>query len=238
MEPEAQHGETYGRPRARVSFNHGLSTSRPKSDRAEVGTVWPARPTLGRGRRGEQVLARALAAPALLGTQTAVLVLLGVALALRGAVPARDQAGLELAVLDRRVGAGLAGEERAVATHVSAQSRQRRRQRSMSRTSSSASDASAQIVQCPAHSPHSSTHRARTPASATSGRGWVWRMASTLMSAKLPAPRGRRRGPAFTRRAGPAGPARAAAPRRRACVPRGRRRSGWRGRRRPRSACR
>ena len=111
MEPEAQHGETYGRPRARASFNHGLSTSRPKSDRAEVGTIWPARPTLGRGQRGEQVLARALAAPALLGTQTAVLVLLGVALALRGAVPARDQAGLELAVLDRRVGAGLAGED-------------------------------------------------------------------------------------------------------------------------------
>ena len=36
---------------------------------------------------------------------------MGVALALLGAFPARDQAGLELVVLDPRVGIGLAGED-------------------------------------------------------------------------------------------------------------------------------
>ena len=82
-----------------------------ESDGAEVRTIWPSWQSLRRRLRGEQILACALAAPALLGTQPAVLVVMGVALALLGAFPARDQAGLELVVLDPRVGISLAGED-------------------------------------------------------------------------------------------------------------------------------
>ena len=78
---------------------------------AKLRAIWSSWQTLRRRLRGEQVLARALAAPALLGTQPAVLVVMGVALALLGAFPARDQAGLELVVLDPRVGIRLAGDD-------------------------------------------------------------------------------------------------------------------------------
>jgi hypothetical protein len=54
-------------------------------------------------------------------------------------------------------------------------------QRTRPLTSASASHASAQIVQLASHVPHSSRHRASTPTSAISGRGWVLRMAWTLM---------------------------------------------------------
>ena len=66
---------------------------------------------LRRRRRGEQVLTRTLAAPARIGTPPAVLVVMGVALALLGALPAGDQAGFELAMPDRRVGVGLASDD-------------------------------------------------------------------------------------------------------------------------------
>jgi hypothetical protein len=74
---------------------------------------------LARERR-EQLVAGVLAAAAFLGAQAAVLVVVGVALALLGACAARRAAGLESGQLDGRIGVGLAREDAAGAdTRVS-----------------------------------------------------------------------------------------------------------------------
>jgi hypothetical protein len=54
-------------------------------------------------------------------------------------------------------------------------------QRTIARTSSSAVHASAQITQVASQALHSSMYRAKTARSAMAGRGWVLRIASTLM---------------------------------------------------------
>src|SRR4051794_2771286 len=68
-------------------------------------------PPSGAVERCEQLIARALAAPALLGAQATVLVVLGVALAFLGAGAARCQACLQRRPLRIRVRGGLAAED-------------------------------------------------------------------------------------------------------------------------------
>src|SRR5690242_14901181 len=106
------------RPRCRSG--RGRATARPPS-LLRPRLPRPRRAPLRRLRTGaarplpadqlQQRLARPLAAPALLGAQPAVLVMLGVALALRRTGPACRQAGLERGALRRPVRIGLAAED-------------------------------------------------------------------------------------------------------------------------------
>src|SRR4051812_48179757 len=99
--PAARHAKAYARfdclvrvPRAR-----GFAAAMCRTSRA--------------AKRREQVIAGALAPAALLGGQTAVLMVMGVTLALRGARATRGQACLERRKLHVRVGVGLAAEDAA-----------------------------------------------------------------------------------------------------------------------------
>src|SRR4051812_8261944 len=65
----------------------------------------------GGGERREEILARPLAAPALFRGEAAVLVVVGVALALLGTRAARRHAGLQRRPLGRCVGIGLAADD-------------------------------------------------------------------------------------------------------------------------------
>jgi hypothetical protein len=111
-------------------------------------------------KRREQVIAGALAPAALLGGQTAVLTVMRVTLALRGARATGGEACLKRRELRVRSGSVWRLRMRPASTHASAQSRQSRMQRASASISGSARHASAQIVHIAAHAAHSSMHAA------------------------------------------------------------------------------
>ena len=121
--------------------------------------------------RGEQIAARLLAAAANLRADAAVVMVGRVALALLGASTACDDAGLDRGAYDAEVGLGLAGQDPAVASQTSAQSRLSRMHRTSSGTSGSPRQASAQLVHVAEQSKQSSIQRKSRSRSRLIGRG-------------------------------------------------------------------